>query len=173
VPLTFAVAFFGIAACAVDPTAPANPRSTPDSPAPTPSSPTGSKANRKTAHREQSSVVTPIRVIVGNRTLTAQLYDNATAHDLAAQLPLTLTLDDLNGLEKTGPLPKALITDGAPRGSDPEVNEIGYYAPGRDLVFYYGDVGYFNGIVRIGHFDSDIDLLRDQQDGFSVTVERA
>lgn len=45
--------------------------------------------------------------------------------------------------------------------------------PGRDLVFYYGNVGYFNGIVRIGRFDIDIDLIRDQPDGFSVTVERA
>ena len=39
---------------------------------------------------------------------------------------------------------------GVPAGADPNINDIGYYAPSDDLVFYYGDVGYFNGIVRIG-----------------------
>jgi hypothetical protein len=32
------------------------------------------------------------------------------------------------------------------------VGEIGYYAPGRALVLYYGGVGYFNGIIRIGRY---------------------
>jgi hypothetical protein len=29
-----------------------------------------------------------------------------------------------------------------------------YYAPSASLVFYYGGVGYRNGIVRIGRFDT-------------------
>ena len=42
------------------------------------------------------------------------------------------------------------------------------------LVFYYGDVGYWNGIVRIGRFnDEDIDLIEHQPDGFEVTIELA
>jgi hypothetical protein len=36
------------------------------------------------------------------------------------------------------------------------VDELGYYAPGQDLVLYYGDVGYFNGIIRIGRFEDSI-----------------
>ena len=108
-----------------------------------------------------ASGVTPIRVTVGDQTFTAELYDNPTAHDLADQLPLTLTMDDLNRLEKTGPLPRALTTDGVPRGSDPDINEIGYYAPGRDLVLYYGDVGYYTGIIRIGRFDEAIGTIAD------------
>ena len=117
--------------------------------------------------------MTPVRITVGGRTFDAELYDNPTAHDLADQLPVTVTMDDLHGSEKTGALPRALTTDGVPRGSDPDVNEIGYYAPGRDLVLYYGDVGYFNGIVRIGRFNVDIDNLADQPDGLNVIVERA
>ena len=129
-------------------------------------------ANEATTPRP-SSGTTPVKLTVGDQSFTAELYDNPTARDLADQLPLTLSMNDLNGLEKTGPLPRALTTDGVPRGADPEPNEIGYYSPGHDLVLYYGDVGSFDGIVRIGHFESDIDLLRDQPDGFSVTVERA
>ena len=120
-----------------------------------------------------ASGVTPIQVVVGGRTFNAELYDNPTADDLADQLPVTVTLADLHGLEKTGTLPRPLTTEGVPRGSDPEINEIGYYAPGRDLVFYYGDVGYFDGIIRIGRFTSNIDSIAHEDDGFSATVERA
>jgi hypothetical protein len=117
--------------------------------------------------------VTPIRVTVGDQTFSAELYDNPTARDLLDQLPLSITMDDLNRLEKTGPLPRALTTNGMPAGSDPEINEIGYYAPGRDLVLYYGDVGYYNGIIRIGRFEGTIDTIADQPDGVEVAVERA
>ena len=56
--------------------------------------------------------------------------------------------------------------DGVPAGADPDINDIGYYAPSRSLVFYYGDVGYWSGIVRIGRFnDRDIELVEQQQDG--------
>jgi hypothetical protein len=63
--------------------------------------------------------------------------------------------------------------DGVPAGDDPEINDLGYYAPSGDLVFYYGDVGYFNGIVRIGRFSGqDMDVIERQPDGREITIER-
>ena len=60
-----------------------------------------------------------------------------------------------------------------PPGADPEINDLGYYAPSGDLVFYYGDVGYFNGIVRIGRLSGqDMDLIERQPDGREITIER-
>lgn len=117
--------------------------------------------------------MTAVRVLVGGRAFAAELYDNPTARNLAGRLPVTLAVDDLNGVEKTGRLPFALTTDGVPAGADPEVQEIGYYAPEQDLVLYYGDVGYFNGIIRIGRFSSSIGSIGDLPDGLTVTVERA
>ena len=106
--------------------------------------------------------------------LTARLYDNATARDLVAQLPLTLTFRDHNNVEKTAPLPRELSLEGAPEGHDPAAGDIGYWAPDGDLVFYYdSDAPFFNGIVRIGEFDGDLDALERQSDDFSVTIERA
>lgn len=184
-PLTLAI-LTTAAACSVDP-GPTSPGGTtpgsPTQPDPTTPNPTSAApASRQPDPRESSNAPsdrasssggTPVRVIVGGRTLTAMLDDNPTARDLADQLPLTLTFRDFNRVEKIAPLPRALTTAGVPAGADPDVNDIGFYAPSGDLVFYYGDVGYFNGIVRIGHFDTDIDHIRQQRDGFSVTIERA
>jgi Cyclophilin-like family len=80
---------------------------------------------------------TPIRITLGDTALTARLDDNATARDLAAQLPLSLTFRDHNNVEKTAPLPRQLSLDGAPEGHNPAAGDIGYWAPDGDLVFYY------------------------------------
>ena len=117
---------------------------------------------------------TPIRISFGDTELTARLHDNATARDLAAQLPLTLTFRDHNDVEKTAPLPRELSLDGAPEGHDPAAGDIGYWAPDGDLVFYYdSDAPFFNGIVRIGQFDGDMEAIERQSEDFSVTIERA
>ena len=93
--------------------------------------------------------------------------------DLAAQLPLTLTFSDYNSLEKIASLPQRLATEGMPAGDDPLPRDIGYYAPWGNLVFYYGDVGYFNGIMRIGQFDGDVDAIIDQTGDFTARIELA
>ena len=73
--------------------------------------------------------MTSIRISIQGQTLIAQLADNPTAHDLADQLPLTLTFRDFNSVEKIADLPRPLTSEGVPAGADPDVNDIGYYAP--------------------------------------------
>ena len=117
--------------------------------------------------------MTTVRITIDEQVVTAQLADNPTADDLAAQLPLTLQIRDFNRLEKVANLPRPLTMEGVPAGDDPEINDLGYYAPSNDLVFYYGDVGYFDGIVRIGRFRiQDMDLIERQPDGREITIER-
>jgi len=115
----------------------------------------------------------PIRISFGDTQLTARLLGNATARDLAARLPLTLTFRDHNRVEKTAPLPGELSLDGAPEGHDPAAGDIGYYAPGGDFVLYYDDgAPYFGGIVRVGEFDGDLALVERLPEGASVTIQR-
>jgi hypothetical protein len=117
---------------------------------------------------------TPIRITLGNTELTGRLRDNATARDLAEQLPLTLTFRDHNNAEKTAPLPRELAVDEAPAGHDPAAGDIGYWAPGGDFVLYYdNDAPYFDGIVRIGEIDSDVQAITRLPEDSSVTIERA
>jgi hypothetical protein len=141
--------------------APASPTATPSSIQPPAGQPTTEEPN-----------VPTVRITVADQTITAELADNPTAQDLTDQLPLNLTFRDFNRVEKVAELPRSLTMDCVPAGDDPDINDIGYYAPSRSLVFYYGDVGYFNGIVRIGRFsDRDIELIERQPDGFQVTIE--
>ena len=96
-----------------------------------------------------------IVITLGGRRLGATLDDSAAARDLLAQLPFTIDMVDHGGVEKTGPLPSPLSLDGQPEGADPDVGDVGYYAPGNDLVLYHGDQSYFPGIVVLGRLDGD------------------
>ena len=130
-------------------------------------------AATKTPASQPATGETQIQVIIGETILTGRLWDNATARDLIAQLPLTLTFNDFHAQEKLATLPRKMSLNGVPKGDDPNPREIGYYAPSGHLVFYYTDVGYFNGIVRIGQFDGNMDAITSQTGEFTATIELA
>ena len=96
-----------------------------------------------------------ITITIGDQRFTATLDDTPAADDLLAQLPVTIDMVDHGGVEKTGPLPGPLSLDGQPEGADPDVGDLGYYAPGNDLVLYHGDQSYYPGIVVLGRLDGD------------------
>jgi hypothetical protein len=96
-----------------------------------------------------------IQITIGDQTFAATLQDSPAARDLLAQLPVTVQMTDHGGVEKTGPLPRPLSLEGQPEGADPDVGDVGYYAPGDDLVLYYGDQSYFPGIVVLGRMHGE------------------
>ncbi len=113
-----------------------------------------------------------IRLTIGDQRLEATLTDSAASRDLLAQLPVTIDMSDHGGVEKTGPLPAPLSTDGQPDGSDPDPGDVGYYAPGHDLVLYYGDQSYFPGIVVLGRLDGGVaESIAELGGAVTVTVE--
>jgi hypothetical protein len=110
-------------------------------------------SSRTAAPRQEDPM--KISIAVGEERFQATLLDSAAGRDLIAQLPLTVAMTDHGSVEKTGPLPSPLSLDGQPDGADPDVGDVGYYAPGNDLVLYYGDQSYYPGIVVIGRLDGD------------------
>ena len=96
-----------------------------------------------------------IQITIGDHSFGATLKDSAAARDLVAQLPVTVEMTDHGGVEKTGHLPDSLSLEGQPEGADPDAGDVGYYAPGNDLVLYYRDQTYFPGIVVLGRMDGD------------------
>ena len=122
-----AVALPVVTACAgsAEPTATMAPVSSATTP--TAAAPTQTSTNPPAT--EEPDTMTTIRITVADQTITADLADNPTARDLAEQLPLTLSFRDFNRVEKIAELPRPLTMEGVPAGDDPEINDIGYYAP--------------------------------------------
>jgi hypothetical protein len=111
-----------------------------------------------------------LEIRAGRVRLVATLRNTAAARDLLVQLPTRLTMRDHGGVEKTGPLERALTVTDEPDGADPDVGDLGYYAPGHDLVLYYGDQSYFDGIVILGHLEGELAALADLEDDIDVQV---
>jgi len=138
-----------------------------------------SPATSLTAHPATSQPVqegpfTQIRLRIGASEATARLYDNATARDFASLLPVTITLHDLGGREKAGPLPRELA-DGAGQSSY-RAGQLGYWAPSNDLAIYYREDGFTipdPGIVMIGEIDTGLDAIIRADGTDTLTISAA
>ncbi|GIM28392.1 hypothetical protein CPJCM30710_10580 [Clostridium polyendosporum] len=113
-----------------------------------------------------------IKLKFGNEEVIAKMYDNPTSRDLFAQLPLTITFEDYAGLEKIGYPPKALTREGAPSGADPKLGDLALYSPWGNLVIYYGDNKYADGVVILGHIESGSEKFAKMDQKFTLTIER-
>jgi len=96
-----------------------------------------------------------IQIRIDEQRFEATLTESAAARELLSQLPATIVMRDHGGVEKTGRLPSPLPVDGQPEGADPDIGDVGYYAPGNDFVLYYGDQSYHSGIVVLGRLEGD------------------
>jgi hypothetical protein len=144
-------------------------RESPASSAPAPDTSGGGRASDPANNQEDP---VKIQITIGDQRFEATLKDTAAARDLVAQLPVTVDMIDHGGVEKTGPLPAPLSLEGQPNGADPDVGDLGYYAPGNDLVLYYGDQSYFPGIVILGRLHGDAAAQIADMDGpVTATVE--
>lgn len=95
----------------------------------------------------------------GGQTLTGGLYDNASARDLFALLPLDLGIEDYADNEKITYLPRKLSLDGSGPFGNERPGDICYYAPWGNLALFYAGYRYSSGLIRLGHFDDFMPLL--------------
>ncbi|WP_238165469.1 cyclophilin-like fold protein [Kribbella caucasensis] len=111
--------------------------------------------------------------MIGGTNAKGELFDHPVAHELAAMLPLSLVFEDFNQVEKVARLARPLTLRGVPGADAPMPGEIGYYAPSQGLVLYYGRVGRWPGLVRMGRFTYDLQALRDLPDGTRIQITAA
>ena len=116
--------------------------------------------------------VTTLRITVGGQTVTAELNDTPTAQDLARPAPADhhpRRLQQRREGRRTAPTPHHGRRSRRRRSRDQRHRLL---PPSNGLVFYYGDVGYFNGIVRLGRLSAaDMQLIRRQTGNFTITIE--
>jgi hypothetical protein len=101
------------------------------------------------------------------------LADNETAKDFASLLPLTLTMSDLFGREKTAQLPRAISTAG-PRSSTYQVGDVILWSPRPSVAIFYRHDGQTipsPGSILIARADAGVEALN-VTGSVRVTIER-
>ncbi|MGS3143945.1 cyclophilin-like fold protein [Aeromonas sanarellii] len=111
-----------------------------------------------------------IKITIAGQIITATLEESDSARDFFAMLPLTLPFEDYAETEKIAYLPRRLTTQGAPKGMDPDVGDISYYAPWGNLAIFYRDFGYSTGLIKLGRIESGLDALTTQPSG-TLTID--
>lgn len=114
-----------------------------------------------------------ISLTVDGQLATASLYDNATAREFAALLPLSLTLTEYARVERIGDLPRQLIRGHAESTVPVKAGDLAYYAPWGNLAVFVDDGtdNYTSDLMRLGAVDTG--LLALQRPGpMKVTIER-
>ena len=76
-----------------------------------------------------------IEIVVDEETATATLFDTPTGRDFASLLPLNLTLNDYDDIERISDLPRRLTVTGAADGMIPTAGDITFYSPGATWQF--------------------------------------
>jgi hypothetical protein len=112
-----------------------------------------------------------IRLTVDGQTATATLYDNATARDFASLLPLTLTMEDYDTIERVSSLPRKLSTQGAPEGVAPAAGELTHYAPWGNLAIFIRPRAYSRSLLPLGKVDEGLPILS-RPGPYTVRIER-
>ena len=92
-----------------------------------------------------------MRIKVGSKTFNATLFDNATATAFKAMLPLTLSMDELNGNEKKYDFSNTLPTD----SSNPKTINNGDLMVWRSntLVLFYKTFPTQYSYTKLGRID--------------------
>lgn len=101
-----------------------------------------------------------IEIIVEGETATGTLYDTPTGRDFASLLPLSLTLEDYDDIERISDLPRRLSTVQAPDGMTPEAGDITYYAPWGNLAIFVRGRAYGRSLIPLGKVDSGLPVLQ-------------
>lgn len=114
-----------------------------------------------------------LKMTIEGQEIEITLYDTPAANDLYQMLPLELTFEDYNSVEKISYLEEDLTTEGEPDGCDPDTGDLCLYAPWGNLSIFYQDFRYSEGLIKLGHIDSGMDIISDKKDDFNALIEIA
>ena len=123
---------------------------------------------RDPASQEPTDV--KIRMTFNDLSLTATLYDNPSARDLASMLPLKLRIEDFGSNEKIVHLPRKLTEDGSGQFGNERPGDLCYFKPWGNLALFYDDYRW-DGLIRLGRFDGGFEPLL-VRGAYPVRIER-
>jgi len=112
-------------------------------------------------------------ILVGGRTITATMEDNAAGRDFLSLLPLEVTLNDYNNTtEKIFYPTPALKTEGVTRGCTPEPGDITIYTPWGNVAIFCKKWSYSSDLIKIGRIDGNGIEALNANGTINVKIER-
>lgn len=108
-----------------------------------------------------------IKITIDNNVIVVELNDSATAKDLFSKLPLTLHLNKHQNREY---YTRIKLDKTFPPQDGYQVGDIGYWAAGDALVFFY-DIGYTDNLIILGQITQGIELLPKMGNSVSAHIE--
>lgn len=112
-----------------------------------------------------------VKLTIDGQEFDVTLYDTPAANALYDMLPLELTFEDFNGIEKIAYVDNELPTEGEPDEFDPDVGDLCLYAPWGNLSIFYKDFRNSNGLISLGHIDSGISTITNMNSNFIATLK--
>lgn len=115
-----------------------------------------------------------VLMTIDGKAYEITLYDNSAADALYNSLPLELTFEDYNNVEKIAYLSEEqqLPSEEELEGYDPAPGDLCLYAPWGNLSLFYQDFDYSNGLISLGRMDSGIEDISTQSEDFTVILEK-
>lgn len=104
-------------------------------------------------------------------TVVGSLEESAAASAFAAQLPMTVKLEDYGSTEKIAWLPEKLRQADAGESMTPRRGDIAYYAPWGNLAIFREDFRHSPGLIKLGRVEEGLASL-DQPGAETVTIRR-
>ena len=92
--------------------------------------------NDSCAQKTQENNLKSIKLVIGEQEFSAILYDSPTANVLYERLPLVLTFEDFNGIEKIAYMDDKLPTAGEKQEFTPLAGDLCLYAPWGTLSLF-------------------------------------
>ncbi|MGN0681070.1 MAG: cyclophilin-like fold protein [Candidatus Fimisoma sp.] len=112
-----------------------------------------------------------LKMVIDGREIAITLYDTPAANALYEMLPLELSFEDFNETEKISYLSQEFPVQGEPDGCEPETGDLCLYAPWGNLSIFYKDFRYSDGLIKLGHVNSGMDIISGINEDFSATLE--
>ena len=134
--------------------------------------PTSSSSNAETLAPSETGEQ-KVKLTIDGQEFDVTLYDTSAAKALYDMLPLELTFEDFNGIEKIAYMDNELPTEGEPDEFDPDVGDLCLYAPWGNLSIFYKDFRNSNGLISLGHIDSGMEVISNMEDNTSVVLKKA
>lgn len=112
-----------------------------------------------------------LTLTINNSIYDVTLYDTPAANALYEMLPLDLTFEDFNNIEKIAYLEESLPTEDEPDGFDPNIGDLCLYAPWGNLSIFYKDFRYSDSLISLGHIDTGMEDISNLSNNFSARLE--